>query len=160
MTQEHSLKKKGGASKNSKWFCSKFSLLVVIRWPNIQDTCFQNYVKNRSLINRKVPNHGQKMALKLSSAPNAHCWWWIVVVLTEHNTRVSIAHEDAFVHHSISWGDVKGRITTLHSTIIFTIIFVFKMREHYIIKRSTRGHCFAIVVPLTIWKVEDYQIVS
>jgi len=32
------------------------------------------------------------------------------------------------------------------------------MCENYTIKRSTKGHCFATAVPLTIWKVEDYQL--
>lgn len=67
---------------NRKWFCSKLSLLIVIRY-----TCFQTYVKNISLINKDIPNHGQKMAFKGFISPKTRwMWFW-------HNTlQKSVQH--------------------------------------------------------------------
>lgn len=67
---------------NRKWFCSKLSLLIVIRY-----TCFQTYVKNISLINKDIPNHGQKIAFKGFISPKTRwMWFW-------HNTlQKSVQH--------------------------------------------------------------------
>lgn len=70
---------------------------------------------------------------------------------TEHRDR----QYDTFLREMSKVGSQRCAALSL-----FKSLLILRTCAYYIIKRSTRGHCFATTVPLTIWKVEDYQIVS